>query len=76
MAFAFNIGGDDIDWEDENTDKRNAHQIVPTSELEGSTLPIRNYFIGNDLSEDSSINAFVSAKNSQDSAPSCSKSHT
>jgi hypothetical protein len=60
MAFAFNLGGDDIDLEDDDKEQHNDEQGAHATEPEGSALRLRNYNLGDDYPEDSSTTAFVS----------------
>jgi hypothetical protein len=60
MAFSFNLGGDDIDLEDDDKEQHNDEQGTRAAEQEGSSLRLQNYNLGDDFPEDSSTTAFVS----------------
>lgn len=60
MAFAFNLGGDDIDLEDESLEAQRGSQDRLSYKLSTSAHPIRHYCIGDTDLQSESTRSFVS----------------
>ena len=59
MAFTFNLGGDDIDPEDESMEAHYSSEDVLTSEPNSPVPPTRCYYIGETDSEPESTRSLV-----------------
>jgi hypothetical protein len=62
MAFSFNLGGDDIDMDENDSQASTKDQEKSLLTQASSTRPVKSYFIGEIYPKDDSTRSFVSTK--------------